>query len=91
MPRVCFQVPTGGGKTLMAAASLNIICSYLRPNINKLIVWLVPSETILTQTYKNLSDRHHAYRQRLDEDFGIVEVYNKTQLLNAENFSPQSV
>ncbi|MBQ9895919.1 MAG: DEAD/DEAH box helicase family protein [Synergistaceae bacterium] len=91
VPRVCFQVPTGGGKTLMAAASLNIICSYLRPNINKLIVWLVPSETILTQTYKNLSDRHHAYRQRLDEDFGIVEVYNKTQLLNAENFSPQSV
>ena len=91
VPNVCLKVPTGGGKTLIATASLKILCSYLKPDINKLIVWLVPSETILNQTYKNLNDKHHAYRKRLNEDFGSVDVYNKAQLLDAENFSVQSV
>ena len=92
VPQVCFKVPTGGGKTFMAASSLKVIFDAL-PNIqNKVVVWLVPSETILIQTYKNLADVNHPYRQSLDMDFdGQVAVYTKEQLLAAENFSPAEV
>lgn len=92
VPQVCFKVPTGGGKTFMAAASLKSIFNCLPSTQTKMVVWLVPSETILTQTYKNLSNAAHPYRQKLDIDFsGQVEVYNKIQLLMGENFSPIEV
>lgn len=91
VPQVCFKVPTGGGKTFMAAASLRVIFDEL-PAQNKFVVWLVPSETILAQTYKNLSDAAHPYRRRLEADFGgQVAVYGKEQLLAGENFSPANV
>ncbi len=91
VPQVCFKVPTGGGKTFMAAASLRVIFDEL-PAQNKFVVWLVPSETILAQTYKNLCDAAHPYRRRLEADFGgQVAVYGKEQLLAGENFSPAEV
>ena len=85
VPQVCFKVPTGGGKTFMAAASIQPILKKFPSNV---IVWLVPSETILTQTYKNLSDIKHPYRRSIDRDNGKVRVYTKEQLLAGENFSP---
>ena len=65
VPQVCFKVPTGGGKTFIAAASIKIICDYVKPDKNRVVVWLVPSETILTQTYKNLSNGSHPYKKKL--------------------------
>ena len=92
IPQVGFKVPTGGGKTFMATASLKKIFDALPATQSKVVVWLVPSDTILTQTYKNLSDPAHPYHQRLKDDFnGQIEIYNKTQLLAAENFSPAEV
>ena len=88
VPQICFKVPTGGGKTFMAAASLKIICDHIK---SKIIVWLVPSETILSQTYKNLSDANHAYNKKICADFGNVEIYTKEQLLAGENFSPSEI
>lgn len=58
----------------------------------KAVVWLVPSDAILTQTYAALSNPHHPYRQKIDVDFGgAVEVYSKSQLLNGQNFNPTAV
>ena len=92
IPQVCFKVPTGGGKTLMAAASVKSIFLGLPATKSKFVVWLVPSETILTQTYKNLSDPAHPYNHRLQVDFSEqVRVYNKEQLLMGEEFSPIEV
>ena len=92
VPQVCFKVPTGGGKTFMATASLKVIFDTLPATQSKVVVWLVPSETILTQTYKNLSDPNHPYHRALDADFdGQIVVYTKEQLLTAENFSPAEV
>lgn len=89
VPQVCFKVPTGGGKTFMAAASLQSIFMALPAMKTKIVVWLVPSDTILSQTYKNLNNPDHPYRQRLQVDFSDhVVVYNKEQLLMAQNFSP---
>ena len=92
VPQVCFKVPTGGGKTFMAAASIKSIFLALPATQSKFVVWLVPSEAILSQTYKNLNDTAHPYRQKLDVDFnGQVAIYNKMQLLMGENFSPAEV
>lgn len=89
VPQVCFKVPTGGGKTFMAAASLKPIHRIFP---SRIVVWIVPSETILTQTYKNLSDAAHPYRRKITADFnGQVRVYTKEQLLAGENFSPIEV
>ena len=62
---------------------------YTSPQV---VVWLVPSDSILTQTIRTLSDANHPYRQRLDQDFaGLVGVYTKEMLLNGQNFSPDTV
>jgi type III restriction enzyme len=58
----------------------------------KAVVWLVPSDAILTQTYSTLTDKEHDYRKKIDVDFGNkVEVYSKQQLLNGQKFNPTSV
>ncbi len=60
-PFVCIKVPTGGGKTLIAAHSVGIIFKdYLGERNDKgLAMWFVPSDAIKTQTLNNLRDRKH--------------------------------
>ena len=92
VPDVCFKVPTGGGKTFIAASSIKTIYDAMPTVTAKAVVWLVPSDAILNQTYAALSNPHHPYRQKIDVDFGgAVEVYSKAQLLNGQNFNPTTV
>ena len=92
VPHICMKVPTGGGKTFMACASVRRIYDAMPISKPKVVVWLVPSDSILTQTIRNLSDVNHPYRQRLDQDFaGRVGIYTKEMLLNGQNFSPDTV
>lgn len=92
VPHICMKVPTGGGKTFMACASVRRIFDAMPINKPKVVVWLVPSDSILTQTIRTLSDVEHDYRRRLDQDFaGRVGVYTKDMLLNGQNFSPDTV
>ena len=92
VPQVCLKVPTGGGKTYIAANAVRYVFDAM-PHVHpKCVVWLVPSDAILRQTYKALSDNEHPYRKQLDTDFGgRVEVYTKDQLLNGQNFGPVQV
>lgn len=92
VPHICTKVPTGGGKTFMACAALKRIFDAIPPDKSKVVVWLVPSDPILVQTIKNLTDVTHDYRLRLDRDFGgRVGVYTKDQLLSGQQFSPDTV
>ena len=92
VPHVCMKVPTGGGKTFMACASIRRIFDAMPTGKPQVVVWLVPSDSILTQTIRNLSDVSHPYRQRLDQDFaGRVGIYTKEMLLTGQNFSPDTV
>jgi len=92
VPEVCFKVPTGGGKTFLAASSIKPIFDSMPTSRAKAVVWLVPSDAILTQTYDALTNAEHPYRQKIDSDFGNrVEVYSKAQLLNGQNFNPTAV
>lgn len=70
LPYVCLRVPTGGGKTIMAAHSIaRATDSYLRID-NPTVVWLVPSKTILEQTLSSLQDRTNPNRRALADRFG---------------------
>jgi DNA or RNA helicases of superfamily II len=86
-PHICVKVPTGGGKTFIAACSIKKFFNVF-PRNTKVVVWLVPSDAILQQTLNNLRDHSHPYRQRLNSDFsGKVEVYDVEELLAGQNFS----
>lgn len=91
VPHVCVKVPTAGGKTFIAVNALAPIFGAIQrvdPQRPQLVVWLVPSLTILEQTYRQLDDPQHPYRQRLNRLFnGRVAVYQKQDLLTAANFS----
>ena len=92
VPHICLKVPTGGGKTFLAANAIKPIFESMPNEHPKAVVWLVPSDAILTQTQKALMDNEHPYRQKINTDFGnSVEVYSKKQLLNGHNFNPASV
>ena len=66
IPNVCLKVPTGGGKTLLAAASVaRVFSGYLNRHAG-LVLWVVPNEAIYRQTLTALSDRDHPYRQILN-------------------------
>lgn len=82
IPNLCFKVPTGGGKTLLAAAGVaRVFSSYLNRRTG-LVLWVVPNEAIYRQTLKALSDRDHPYRQILNvAGAGRVKILEKTSPL----------
>ncbi len=67
MPYFCLRVPTGGGKTWMAAKSVALVNSTLLHTDHSVILWLVPSKAIRTQTMNALKDREHPYHAALRE------------------------
>jgi len=92
VPRVTVKVPTAGGKTFIACNALKPIFDYFPAEKPNVVVWFVPSDTILKQTYKNLKDPSHPYRQKIDSHFGsTVEVYDKEALLFGQGFNPTEV
>ncbi|QFY42677.1 restriction endonuclease subunit R [Candidatus Methylospira mobilis] len=89
IPNVCFKVPTGGGKTLLATAAIQRINQdYFKRN-NGFVLWIVPSETIYTQTSKQLRDKEHTYRQMLDRASGgrtlILEKHDRFTAQDVED------
>jgi type III restriction enzyme len=74
MPYVCLRVPTGGGKTLMACYAAGLAMRDLMHADRAVVLWLVPSNTILDQTADALRDPRHDYRRALDLACGAVEV-----------------
>lgn len=92
VPHVCFKMPTGGGKTYQACCSIKPIFDAFPADKMKVVVWLVPSESILAQTAAALCSPDHPYRQKLNVQFsGRVEVYTKEQLLCGQNFNISAV
>lgn len=84
VPYVCLRLPTGGGKTLLAARSVSIACDAWIEKDYPLVLWLVPSNTIRRQTVETLKNPAHPYRQALDESFPdrirIFDIADFTQV-----------
>lgn len=92
VPHICFKVPTGGGKTFLACNAIKTFYSYVDKNKPKVVVWLVPSDPIKEQTFKNLTNPNHPYRQKINSDFNYsVEVLSKEQALMGQGFQPDTV
>jgi type III restriction enzyme len=74
VPYVCLRVPTGGGKTLIAARAIGSIARHLGHQDRPLCLWVTPSTTIRDQTLRGLQDRDHPYHAALREGLGSVAV-----------------
>jgi len=70
VPCVCLRVPTGGGKTLMAAHSVALAGRSLMHSQAPVALWLTPSDTIRKQTLEAFTNAQHPYRQALTTHFG---------------------
>lgn len=92
VPNVTIKVPTAGGKTYLACRALKHIFKTYTDNKPKVVVWFVPSDPILKQTYNNLSNPNHPYRHSIDVDFGNkVQIVNKDSALIGENIHPSQL
>ena len=77
VPYVCLRLPTGGGKTILAAHAVSVARNAWIEKDYPLVLWLVPSNTIRLQTVEALKNPRHAYRQVLDAAFdGRVRVFD---------------
>lgn len=70
VPSVCLRVPTGGGKTLIAAHSIAVAANHYVNTNAPIVLWLVPSDMIRQQTLKALADVTHPYRQAVMQCYG---------------------
>jgi type III restriction enzyme len=65
-PCVCLRIPTGGGKTLLAAHAVGHMArEWPGTQAQALALWLVPSDAIRTQTLGALSTPGHPFREAL--------------------------
>jgi type III restriction enzyme len=69
-PCVCLRIPTGGGKTLLAAHAIALIARGWRQADFPVALWLVPSTTIRDQTIQALQHPGHPYRDALEAAYG---------------------
>ena len=83
IPHVCFKVPTGGGKTLLAAAALERLHRQ-----RGLTLWIVPTRAIYAQTKKALWDKEHPYRKMLERaSAGTVKMLEKDDPFNRDDIA----
>lgn len=67
MPYFCLRVPTGGGKTWLAAKSVALVNTHLLRCEHSVILWMVPSNAIREQTLSALKNLDHPYHAALRE------------------------
>ncbi len=88
VPYVCLRLPTGGGKTVLAAYSIAETRSYLEQDY-PVVLWLVPSNTIREQTLEVLRKPSHPCREAIDNAFeGRVAVFDISEI---EQIRPQDL
>ncbi len=89
VPCVCLRIPTGGGKTVLAAHAVALAGKAVLDSDAPIALWLTPSDTIRSQTLEALSNARHPYRQALAHYFGDrVQVCDLESL---QTISPHDV
>ena len=87
LPTFCLKIPTGGGKTLLAVKTIDLVNMVYLNRKTGLVLWIVPTTQIYRQTIQSLKDRDHPYRQHLDiASGGHTLIIEKT-----DRFSPQDI
>jgi type III restriction enzyme len=84
VPFVCLRLPTGGGKTLLAAHTARIAAEVYLEREYPLVLWLVPSNTIRQQTIETLKTvghpNHDALYSAFDGCFSVMDITDFTQI-----------
>ena len=85
-PHVCLRIPTGGGKTLLAAHCAPVAAPFCEeltrrsdpaPWWRPVVLWIVPSNRIRVQTADALQNPRHPCRAAMNDGFaGGIEVYD---------------
>lgn len=88
-PCVCLRIPTGGGKTLLAAHAIAQGSKTLNDSDAPVALWLTPSDTIRTQTLQALNTAGHPYRAALEQYF--PQRVRVCELENLQTLSPHDV
>ncbi|MBK6355440.1 MAG: DEAD/DEAH box helicase family protein [Betaproteobacteria bacterium] len=70
VPAVCVRIPTGGGKTFLAAHAVAHVGKALKDTAAPVALWLVPSDAIRSQTLAALSTPRNPCREALTQHFG---------------------
>ncbi len=70
VPAVCVRIPTGGGKTFLAAHAVAHAGKTLCDTAAPVALWLVPSDAIRSQTLAALSTPRNPCREALTQHFG---------------------
>ncbi|MCI5045949.1 MAG: DEAD/DEAH box helicase family protein [Aquisalinus sp.] len=85
VPYACLRLPTGGGKTILAAHAISVAKEAWLEKDFPLVLWLVPTNTIRQQTVEALKKTGHPYRQVLDDAFGgqvrVFDIQDFTTIL----------
>lgn len=81
VPNACLRLPTGAGKTLLAAHAVAVAGrAYLEKDF-PVVLWLVPTNTIRKQTAEALKKPSHPYRAAIDAAFdGKVSVFDVSEI-----------
>jgi len=87
LPCFCLKIPTGGGKTLLAVKTIDLVHNQYLKRQTGLVVWIVPTLQIYRQTLMRLKDRDDPYRQHLD----MVSAGKTLILEKTDGFTPQDV
>ncbi len=93
-PCVCLRIPTGGGKTLLAAHAVPVIGRGWRAADFPVVLWLVPSTTIRDQTLLALQQPGHPYRAPLEAAYGqalAVLDLDATPTLAPQDFGHKTI
>lgn len=83
-PYVCLRLPTGGGKTLLAAYTISTAAQAFLEQDFPLVLWLVPTNTIRQQTLETLKNPRHPNREALAQKYGsqvlVLDIADFTQI-----------
>lgn len=95
VPVACIRIPTGGGKTLMAAHAIDIAARDYIGVRAPVTLWLTPSNAIRTQTLEALKTAGHPYRQALldhwpDDQLTVIDIADCHQL-RAHDFGTRAI
>lgn len=92
MPYFCLRVPTGGGKTYLAAKSVAMVNNLLLHTEHSVILWLVPSKAIRDQTLAGLRGLEHPYNAALREAGPVTVIdLDEAKALNRSTLETSTV
>ncbi|MGH8223378.1 MAG: DEAD/DEAH box helicase family protein [Woeseiaceae bacterium] len=95
VPVACLRIPTGGGKTLMAAHAIERAARLYVGAPLPLAIWLVPSDAIRTQTLEALKTPGHPYREALLDHYpadrlAVLDI-SECEQLRAQDFGGRAI